>query len=690
MRVGTEEIVAGRPVADPYRWLEDPADSRTVAWQAEQDGLCRAHLDALPGRNRLTQRLAQLHGAGEAGRPTWRGERWFARRREAGRDHAALWTGGPDGIERPLVDPAQLDPEGRTVLHDWFPDNEGRQVAYRISRDGTEEPDLWVLDIDSGRLLDGPIGPVRHGAVAWRPGGAEFFYTRRAPGTDTHCVYRHRVGEPVDSDVAVFGGHGGPAALYRAATSLDGRWLLIHQFYGAAARTDVWLADLADLADPADLAEFDGRADVDRLADQAGSKLRWRPVVVGSEARTRARFGADGRLYLLTDLNAPRGRLVVADADDPRLDAGRTLLAEDETVLEDFAVAGAELLAVRTRYGISEMTRHDLDSGERLGSVPLPGLGTVAGLTEHPDDGRVWCEYTDVVTPTTALQYDAGTWCIWRRPSGVDTPPEVDTRQVMYRSVDGTAVPMLIVAPAGAPDTGAGPRPAILYAYGGFGVTVTAGYSPSMLSWIEAGGVYAVAGVRGGGEMGRAWHRAGIRESKQNTVDDFCAAAEYLIAAGWTAADRLCASGGSNGGLLVGAALTQRPDLFAAVLCKAALLDMVRYERFGLGRLWTSEYGTASDPVELNWLLGYSPYHRVRPGTAYPAVLLSTFDNDTRVDPAHGRKMCAALQHATVSAAPILLCREARAGHGTRPVHRTVSREADVIAFVADRTGMSL
>jgi prolyl oligopeptidase len=341
---------------------------------------------------------------------------------------------------------------------------------------------------------------------------------------------------------------------------------------------------------------------------------------------------------------------------------------------------------------------HDLVTGARLegadGGLPLPGLGTVGGLVSRPEGGHeVWFSYTDHVTPPHIYRYDAAARAItlWASPPGSVEVPAVSTRQVTYTSADGTPVRMFVIAPV---DAAPGePRPTILYGYGGFGVPLAPGYSAGILAWVEAGGVYAVANLRGGAEEGEEWHRAGMLGNKQNVFDDFHAAGEWLLEQGWTSRDRLAVSGGSNGGLLVGAAATQRPDLFAAVVCSAPLLDMVRYEKFGLGATWNVEYGSADDPEQLGWLLGYSPYHRVVDGTAYPAVLFTVFDSDTRVDPLHARKLCAALQHATSAdpaARPILLRREKDVGHSARSISRSVTLSADTMGFVAHLTGLVL
>ena len=353
-------------------------------------------------------------------------------------------------------------------------------------------------------------------------------------------------------------------------------------------------------------------------------------------------------------------------------------MLEDVEVLDD-----GRLVVLRSRHAVSEV---------EVDGVPLelPGLGTVGGLSARPEGGsEVWFGWTDTTTPPRVHRYDAATGelTLWAEAPGAVDVPQVSARLVEVASADGTTVRALVVSPAGEPDR---PRPTVLYGYGGFGVALSPGWTPSALAWVEAGGVWVVANLRGGSEEGEQWHRDGMREHKQNVFDDLAAVADALVAQGWTTPQQLGIYGGSNGGLLVGAALTQRPEAYAAVVCSAPLLDMVRYELFGLGRTWNDEYGTASDPTELGWLLGYSPYHHVREGARYPAVLFTVFDGDSRVDPLHARKLCAALQHATSADAPVLLRNERDVGHGARSVSRTVGLSVDLLAFLAAHTGLDL
>jgi prolyl oligopeptidase len=703
----TEEIF-GHVLRDPYRWLEDAGSAETRAWLAAQDALFAGYAASLPGRDALAARIAELMRAGSVSAPAWRGSRQFFLRRTAGQDHAVLFTAAPpDGpgsaapAERALIDPMRIDPSGVTTLDAWQPDEEGQLLAYQLSAGGTEESVLRVMDVATGQDVDGPVDRCRYSGVAWLPGtsasrgpaGKAFYYVRRlAPGAVPageeqyhRRVYLHRVGTPAAEDVMIFGDGRDKTSYYGVSVSRDGRWLTVSASLGTAPRNDLWLADLT-------------------ASDEAAPAFR--VVQQGTDARTSLRAGRDGRLYVHTDAGAPRGRLAVADPADPGPAGWRDLIGQRaDAVLDGYAIldgAGLDrplLLAAWKRHAISEITVHDLATGERAGVVPLPGLGSISGISERPEGGHeAWLAYTDNTTPAIVLHYDGRTGEVreWARAPGSVEVPRVRAEQVTYESADGTAVRMLVIGDGRHPRTA---RPAILYGYGGFGVSMTPAYSPAILAWVEAGGVYALASLRGGGEEGEDWHRAGMRERKQRVFDDFYAAAGRLIADGWTTPRQLAISGGSNGGLLVGAALTQRPELCAAAICSAPLLDMVRYERFGLGETWNDEFGAAADPEELGWLVGYSPYHHVRAGTCYPAVLLTVFDGDTRVDPMHARKMCAALQHAAAAtpggpdeppgaARPVLLRRETSAGHGARAVSRSVSLFADTLAFAALQTGL--
>ena len=681
----TEEIF-GHQVSDPYRWLEESGPER-AEWLAAQDRLYTAQQAGWPGRDRLAARVRELLNVGYEGTPAWRGERRFFTRREPGQEHGVLYTQVPGEPARVLIDPMTVDPSGLTTLDAWQPDKEGRLLAYQLSAGGDEESLLRVLDVATGALVDGPIDRCRYSNVAWLPGGKAFYYTRRLPPAEVPAgesqyhrrVYLHQVGTPAGQDVLIFGSGRDKTDYYHASVSRDGRWLFLSASRGTAPRNDLWLADLS-------------------ACDPAAPELR--VVQEGVDAQTSVRAGRDGRLYLFTDLGASRGRIAVASPHTVANPADWwDLIREDpEAVLHGYAILdGAELarpvlVASWARHALSEITVHDLSSGQVLDRVPLPGLGTAGGLSERPEGGHeAWFGYTDYTTPPLMLRFDArdSSVHVWATAPGAATVPPVTARQVTYPSADGTLVRMLVISGAAGPGQ---PRPALLTGYGGFDISLTPGYSATALAWVEAGGVYVVANLRGGNEEGEEWHRAGMLEHKQNVFDDFRCAAETLIRDGWTTSGQLAISGGSNGGLLVGAALVQRPALYAAVICSAPLLDMVRYERFGLGQTWNVEYGSAADPEQLGWLLSYSPYHHVAAGTAYPAVLFTVFTNDTRVDPLHAYKMCAALQDATSGppSRPVLLRAEGEVGHGARAVSRTAELAGDTLAFAARYTGLAV
>jgi prolyl oligopeptidase len=609
--------------------------------------------------------------------PVWRGDFGFVMCRESGEELSGLFAIMPDRRRSCLIDLMAIDPGGTTSMRSWQPSPDGCRIAYTLSREGGEDAELYVLDVLTGETLDGPIGGCGQASVAWLPTGDQFYLSRRAPdvtapaGCGDMAVYLHLIGTDVAADTVILEAPARVANFFRLATSSDGHWLAISMGGGSpGGGNDLWLGDLHQSGPD--------RPDLRLIQD--------RPC--GNSGLT---FGRDELIYVVTNRDAPRKRIAVVDP--ARLDYAhwRELIAEDPiAVISDFAHLrdrdGRSVLAVsRIREAIAEVALYDGTSGSLLGVVPLPGQGSVGALVGSPEPGdQIWFTYTDMVTPPVVLTFRLSIMetSFWEDPPALRNQ-DARTSRIVTHSKDGTDVQMMITEPIGRN----GPLPCIVSGYGGFGVPMVPAYSASVLSWVQAGGIYVVANVRGGGERGKQWHAAGSRQHKQNSIHDFIACAEYLVATGWTSPDQLAAFGGSNGGLLVGAAITQRPELFAAAVCTSPLMDMVRYELLGFGPWWRGEYGSASDPEELGWLLGYSPYHRVSSGVAYPATLLTTGANDDRVDPAHARKMTAALQHATAGGAPIVLRQEEKVGHGSRSVSRSVDLSADILAFVAEFTG---
>ncbi len=673
----------GTPVPDPYRWLESSEDPRTAAWLESQAALMSAERATWTTRERFAERVDQLLGSGTVSPPYWRGGRYFLSRREPGQQFAVLYAVDADGTERVLIDPMALDPSGVTTLDSWQPSKEGDRLAYQLSVGGNEESLLYVMDVATGETIEGPIDRCRYSPVAWLPGGDAYYYVRRIapellPESEQNFhrrVYLHRVGAAPDADDLVFGAGMTMTNYYGVEVSRDGRWLQVSASEGTEPRNDLWVADLA--AGPPEAPAF--------------------TLVQGDvDAQTGLTFLRDGRVLVSTDLEAPRGRVAITRPGAWSAAQWTDLVPEDpEAVLESVTVLdGPELdedllLVVRTSHGVAQMSLHRAEDGSSLHDVELPGAGTIGGPVEHIDGGPVtWFVFTDHTTVPTIYAYDARTDAVTlhARPPGSVEVPTVHSQQVTYTSADGTEVRMFVLSPTATPE---GPRPTILYGYGGFGVPLAPGYSAAILAWVEAGGVWAVANLRGGGEEGEDWHRAGMLGRKQNVFDDFHAAAEWLISQGWTTPERLGIYGGSNGGLLVGAAMTQRPDLFNAIVCVAPLLDMIRYTTSELGPTWTVEYGDPEDPEQFAWLFDYSPYHHVVDGTDYPATMIAVFDNDTRTDPMHGRKMCAAAQRATSGTRPILLRTEGDVGHGARSLSKSVEETADTLAFFANWTGLT-
>ncbi len=670
------DTLHGVTLADPYRWLEDGDGPEVQQWVADQNRYTRQALDARPDRDAWHERLVALMGLPVVMAAVVRGDRVFTFERPPGADQYVLALRALDAIDSidtaPVVlfDPAVGSADAAVAI-DWFqPSPDGSMVALGVSEGGTENSTLQVLVVGHDgavTALDDRIANTRACSVAWEPDGSGFLYTRYPEGDEYHrTVFAHRLGDDPASDPVVWDDHVTAETWPSVDLSPDGRWVLVHAMVGWS-RHDVHVFD--------------------RRARAAG----WRDVIAGAEVMSTFSFDAAGTgLVGTTTLDAPKGRVVSVELPDDGADrptdpsSWATLVPERDLVLGGLTVAGDEILLVATSNAVDAVERrsHDGSSLGSLGGTAGLGVCSVVSMSADRSTGRG-------VAITVGFDAPFRFW-----PFSPSSVPESGTHdaptlvrplavsQVTYPSLDGTEIGMFLVHRA---DVEPGPdTPTILNGYGGFAIAETPVWSPTIAAWCEQGGLYAIAGLRGGIEHGEAWHDAGRRANKQNVFDDFHAAADWLVTTGRTSRRRLAIDGRSNGGLLVGAALTQRPDLCAAVSCGVPLLDMIRFPQFLIARLWTDEYGDPDVAEEFAWLLGYSPYHHVVEGAAYPATFLWTAEGDTRVDPLHARKMAALLQASSGSLGerPILLHQEGRAGHGVgKPVGKKADEQADVLAF---------
>ena len=670
--VDVSDTLHGDTIPDPYRWLEEGDRPDTRDWTARQNALTESLLGAVPGRDRIRRRLDELLSIGALSTPEPVAGRYFYQRRDGRQNQPVLYVRqGVQGEDRVLVDPNALDPAGTTAL-DWsYPSEDGRLLAYGLSENGSEQSLLHVLEVDSGTLLPDRIPRTRAADLACLPDGSGFYYTRypapeEVPAGEEHyhrAVYLHRLGTDPAADPLVFR----PAEKEHwpgVGLSPDGRWLVI----GVARtfdQTDLYVQDLAAGTPPVPVAK-------DLAASFDGEVVR-------------------GRLYLRTNLDAPTYRVYVVDPERPAREGWREIVPpRSDAVLESVRIAGDRLALGYLERASSRLRLTDLD-GADVREIALPTIGSLFGLGAEWDGHELFFGFTSYTVPPTVYRIDLATGVQerWRGVEADIDPARFEVRQVSFPSRDGTAITMFVVHRAGLERDG--DRPAYLTGYGGFNISMTPAFSRSLLLWLERGGVVAIPNIRGGGEYGEDWHQAGMLGTKQNSFDDFIAAAEWLIRERYTRPGRLAAAGGSNGGLLMGAVLTQRPDLFRAVVVQVALLDMLRYHRFLIARLWIPEYGSADDAQQYRWLRAYSPYHHVRDGVAYPAVLLATAESDTRVDPMHARKMAARLQAATGSDRPILLRLEARAGHGAgKPLNKMLDELTDTWTFVFWQLGVEV
>lgn len=657
------ETVHGTAVADPYRWLEDERDPEVKEWMRAQDAHARARLGALPRRDAIAHRLGELLDIDAVSAPYHRGGVYFYTRRHRGVEKPVYYLRrGDQGAEEVLIDPNKLSEDGSIAVHGIFPAFDGRLLAYKLSRNNADAATLYLRDLATGRDLPDVIDGARYAAPAWTPDSSGFYYVWLPTDPDIPAselpgraeVRFHRVGEPVSKDSIIAPATGDPSRFVGVSLSRDGRWLFLTHQHGWNS-TDVYLRDL-----------------------RAGD-TEFTPLIVGQPAIYDVVAWRD-RFYVHTNEGAPRYRVFQVDPARRARADWRLLVPETDATLEGLQIVGERLILGYLRDAHSAVVVRDLDGGF-VRELALPGLGSTGGLVGNPDEDRAYYSFSSFTEPSQIFETSiaSGDTRLWQRIElPVDTSRFV-VEQVRYPSKDGTPISMFVVRRRDLPLRG--DAPALLTGYGGFSVSMTPAFSARAVVWLEHGGVFALPNLRGGGEYGEDWHRAGMRENKQNVFDDFAAAARWLVERGYTSHDRLAILGGSNGGLLVGALMVQHPDLVRAAACAVPLLDMVRYTRFGAGKTWIPEYGDPDDPRDFGFIYPYSPYHHVAANTRYPALLMLAADSDDRVDPMHARKFTAQLQHA--SPRPALLRVETNAGHGGADLLRqTIAREADTLAFL--------
>jgi prolyl oligopeptidase len=676
-----EETIHGVRIADPYRWLENADSPETRQFVSEQMEYTRSRLDAVPQRGRISARLAELLGIGMVTVPHPAGDYYFYTRREGMQNQPILYVRddvrdgyvhdgyageGMVGEDRVLVDPNALATDGTIALDWWFPAVSGKYVAYGTSRGGDEKSTLQVIETATGKLLPDLIEHTRACSLAWRPDDSGFYYSRYPRAgefaeSEEHYhrrIFYHALGTDPAEDKLVFGDGDDPQQWPNTSLSDDGRWLVVTVSHGWA-KSELFLKDVAN----------DGP-----VVPVAGGK----DFLFSGEVYK-------GTLYLHTNEDAPRFRMFAVPANRPSRQLWKEIIPESDAVLKSARVIKGQLVAVYEHNASDSITVFDLNGGSGR-KIVMPGRGSVLGVGGTWNSKEAFYGFSSYTVPPTVYRYDfeSGTSSEWAKvaAAGIE-PDDYNVEQVWYSSKDGTRIPMFVVAKKGIELDGR--NPTLLSGYGGFNVSVTPGFNRGLYVWLENGGVYAVANLRGGAEFGEDWHRAGMLGNKQNVFDDFIAAAEHLISSNYTDRDHLAIYGGSNGGLLVGAAMMQRPELFRAVVCSVPLLDMLRYQNFRIARLWIPEYGSSEDPEQFRWLYAYSPYHHVRAGVEYPAVLLMTADSDSRVDPMHAKKMAAQLQALCANGIerPILLRIDSKAGHGAgKPLAKLHEESTDVYSFL--------
>lgn len=654
----------GTPVDDPYRWLEDDMSEETANWVEAQNKVTRSFIDQIPYREDLRKRLEELWNYEKVGAPFVEGEYTYFYKNDGLQNQYVIYRFKGDEAPELFLDPNTFSSDGTTSLGSINFTDDGSLLAYQISEGGSDWRKIIIMRAQDREILVDTLMDVKFSGLSWK-GNDGFYYSsydKPEEGsalsgmTQYHKLYYHKLGTPQSADVLVFGGEATPRRYVQGYVTEDGRYLVI----SAANSTTGNELYIQDLQDPASIIQ---------------------PIVLDFENEYGVIHSDGDKLLILTNYQAPNNRIMVMDIQQPDRQNWTELIAENAMPLSASTGCG-KLFCSYLKDATSQVMQYNLN-GELEREIELPGVGSASGFGARWDDEELYYSFTNYIEPGAIYKYEpsTGASALYRRPDIKFDPSLYESKQVFYTSKDGTKVPMIISYKKGlALD---GENPTMLYGYGGFNISLTPRFSISNVVWMENGGVYAVANLRGGGEYGEKWHVAGTQMQKQNVFDDFIAAAEYLIDEGYTNSEKLAIHGGSNGGLLVGACMTQRPDLFQVALPAVGVLDMLRYHKFTAGAGWAYDYGTAEDSQEMfEYLLGYSPYHNLKEGTAYPATMVTTADHDDRVVPAHSFKFAARLQETHSGSAPVLISIETKAGHGAgKPTSMVIEEQADKWAF---------
>jgi prolyl oligopeptidase len=665
---------SGHRVADPYRSLEDLDAPATKAWVAAENALTFGYLSKLPLRDSIRARITALWNYPKMSIPVREaGQLWFRRNTGLQRQSVLYRASATGGDPVAVLDPNALFPDGSTAVAQWSVSPDGRILAFTTAAGGSDLQDIHLRDLAAGKDLPDVVLHVKFTGISWTQDGRGFYFSRFRSSAEQaslrnanthHQLWYHAVGGSTDR--MIFERADDSTAFVGGGTSDDGRWLFVNSASGTS-NNRLWLADLKDPRHP-DLA------------------ARLQPVTTAEDADYNPLGVVRDTLYLFTNWMAPRGRIVAVAVGDSDRTHWRTIVPEGPDVLSSTLLVGNRLVLGYLVDVQSRIRLYDL-AGAPRGEVSLPDVGSAAGLNGRTDGDDFFFQFASYLRPPTVYRCDLATGKLqpFMPVTTPFDPSPFETRATFYQSRDGTRVPIFITARKGLAKDGS--HPTLLYGYGGFDISLTPSFSPAVAAWLELGGVYAVANLRGGGEYGEAWHHAGMLEKKQTVFDDFIAAAEFLVSEGYATTRTLAIQGGSNGGLLVGAAMTQRPELYAVALPAVGVMDMLRYQRFTGGKYWAVEYGSSDDSSDVGYLLAYSPLHNLKPGTCYPATLVTTADHDDRVVPGHSFKFAATLQAAQACPRPTLIRVETSGSHGYRPTDRIIAEIADVYAFALANFG---